>query len=68
MNFIYRLLLTFNATSLILVVFLVKEQYIINYIHCHLSGLPNYVSYMIFFLVPLVLTFLSLIIARCLSG
>jgi hypothetical protein len=67
MNFLYRLLLTFNATSLIIVVFLVKEQVSINGIGCYLENLPNYVSYTIYFLVPLILTYLSLLIARLLS-
>lgn len=67
MNFLYRLLLTFNATSLIIVVFLVKEQVLINGISCYLENIPNYVSYTIYFLVPVILTYLSLLIARFLS-
>jgi hypothetical protein len=67
MNFFYRLLLTFNATSLILVVFLVKEQVLINEIDCGLVNLPNYISYLVYFLVPVVMTYLSLLIARFLS-
>ncbi|RED45553.1 hypothetical protein DFQ10_102429 [Winogradskyella eximia] len=67
MNFIYRLLLTFNATSLIIVVYLVKEEVLINNLNCYLLGLPNYISYVLYFLIPILLTFLSLIIARYLS-
>lgn len=67
MNFLYRLLLTFNATSLIIVVFLVKEQVLINEIDCRLVNLPNYVSYILYFLVPVALTYLSLLIGRFLS-
>jgi len=66
MNFIYRILLTFNSTSLIIVVFLVKEQILIKW-HPKLSFLPDYVSYLIYFLVPVILTLFSLILARFLS-
>lgn len=66
MNFIYRLLLTFNSTSLIIVVFLVKEQTLIKW-HPKLSFLPDYASYIIYFLVPVILTLLSLLLARFLS-
>lgn len=59
--------MTFNATSLIIVVYLVKEEVLINNLNCYLFGLPNYVSYVLYFLIPILLTFLSLIIARYLS-
>ncbi|GGZ64795.1 hypothetical protein GCM10008088_27820 [Mesonia mobilis] len=67
MNFIYRLLLTFNATSLIIVVYLVKEEILVNNLNCYLTKLPNYVSYILYFLIPILLTFLSLLIAKKLS-
>ncbi|MEN1785082.1 MAG: hypothetical protein AAGF77_08080 [Bacteroidota bacterium] len=67
MNFLYRLLLTFNATSLIIVVFLVKEKVLINGIGLYLESIPNYVSYIFYFFVPVVLTYMSLLIARLLS-
>lgn len=67
MNFIYRLLLTFNATSLIIVVFLVKEQVLINGIDCRLINMQPYISYIIYFIVPIGLTYLSLLIAHFLS-
>lgn len=67
MNFLYRLLLTFNATSLIIVVFLVKKQVLINGISCYLEKIPNYISYIIYLLIPIGLTYLSLLIARFLS-
>jgi hypothetical protein len=59
MNFLYRLLLTFNATSLIIVIFLVKEQVLINEIDCRLLNLPNYVSHFVYFLSLLIAIFLS---------
>ncbi|EIJ39091.1 hypothetical protein JoomaDRAFT_2097 [Galbibacter orientalis DSM 19592] len=67
MNFIYRLLLTFNATSLIIVVYLVKVEVLLNNLNCYLFGLPNYVSYVLYFLIPIFLTFISLLIAKFLS-
>lgn len=67
MNILYRLLLTFNATSLIIVLFLVKEQILINNIHFCLENWPNYISYILYFLVPVGLTYFSLQIARYLS-
>lgn len=67
MNFFYRLLLTFNATSLIIVVYLVKEEVLINNLNCYLFELPNYFSYVFYFLIPILWTFLSLIIAKYLS-
>lgn len=68
MNYIYRLLLTFNATSLILVIFLIKEEVTINHIHEKLFALPNYVSYLIYFLIPVLLTYLSLLISKYLGN
>lgn len=67
MNFLYRILLTFNATSLIIVVFLVKEEVLINEMDCLLVNVSSYVSYILYFLVPIALTYISLLIARFLS-
>ncbi len=70
LNFIYRLFLTFNSTSLIIVVFLVKEQCVIDWenLPFQLTFIPDYISYIIFFLVPVILTFISLPIANRLEG
>lgn len=68
MNFIYRLLLTFNATSLILVIFLIKEEITLNGLHEKLNSLPNFVSYIIYFLVPIFLTYISLLISKLLGN
>jgi len=67
MNFIYRLYLTFNSTSLIIVVFLVKEKTTIDW-PGKLSFLPDYVSYIIYFFVPVLLTYLSLLLAKFLDN
>lgn len=68
MNFIYRLLLTFNATSLIIVIFLIKEEVTLNSLHERLNSLPNYVSYLVYFLLPIIFTYFSLLISSFLGN
>lgn len=67
-NFLYRLLLTFNATSLILVIYAVKEKFTLDQIHCIFYGLSDYVSYLLYFATPIFLTYLSLLIAKFLES
>lgn len=69
MNFIYRLLLTFNSTSLLLVVYAIKEQCVINWakIHSKLCFIPDWVSYIVYFLAPVLLTLFSLWLSRFLA-
>lgn len=66
-NLLFRLFLTFNATSLILVVYWVKEQKVINNYISYLANLPYWVSYVLYFAVPVLFTFLSLLLANLLS-
>ena len=66
-NLLFRLFLTFNATSLIIVVYLVKEQKVLNVLHPYLKDLPHLVSYGIYFAIPVILTFLSLLLSRWLA-
>jgi hypothetical protein len=68
LNFIFRLLLTFNATSLILVVYAVKERYVLSCLFPKLDFLPDYVSYLVYFLIPIILTFISIIVANGLDS
>jgi len=63
-NLFFRLFLTFNATSLILVVFLVKEEVTVNNLGPYLECLPSLVSYVIYFLIPVIFTFLSVLLAK----
>ena len=63
LNVIYQLFLTLNATSLIVVIFLVKEQKTLSI----LSKFPNWVSYLAFVAVPVILTGVSLLLTRFLS-
>lgn len=60
---VYKLLLTFNATSLILVVYFIKGQY---YFYC-LGKFPAWVSYMACMLLPVVTTGTSLLLKKFLS-
>lgn len=66
-NFLYRLFLTFNSTSLLIVIFLVKEQETIKWPQA-LMFIPDYASYIIYFLIPVFLTWLSLFLAKLLAN
>lgn len=66
-NYLYRILLTFNSTSLIVVVYLVKERCTISDFNISLFTLPNYISYVIYVLIPIILTLISLYISKYLS-
>jgi len=70
MNFIYKLLLTFNSTSLILVVFYIKNKKPIPwyFISEKFNNIPNFVSYGLYFLMPILLTFFSLWLAKFLDN
>lgn len=66
MNFAFRLLLTFNATSLLIIIYLVqKGQTLGNFFpQCqHLVALPNAISYIVYLLVPILLTGLSILLS-----
>lgn len=62
MKYLYQLFLAFNSTWLIVVVFLVKE----NYRFIFLNKFSNYYSWVLFVLIPIILTALSFIIAHTL--
>lgn len=66
MNFIFRLLLTFNATSLLVIVFFVQKGLTLKCIFESkpwLAQLPNAVSYAVYFCVPILLTGLSILLS-----
>jgi len=63
-NLLFRLFLIFNATSLILVVYLVKSQETLNFLHPVIENVPPFVSYAVYFGIPVLLTFLSLLLSR----
>ncbi len=62
-QWVYKLLLTFNATSPILVVYFIKEQY---YFYC-LDKFPIEVSYIVCMLIPVITTAINLFLKRFLS-
>lgn len=62
-QWVYKLLLTFNATSLILVVYFIKEQYYFYW----LDKFPVWVSYIICIICPVVTTGISLLLKKLLS-
>ncbi|WP_409281205.1 hypothetical protein [Pseudomonas defluvii] len=70
LNVPFRLLLTFNATSLLVIVFLVQKGYVLGYFfpeHALVVGLPNFVSHVLYFCVPVLLTGLSLALSSSLG-
>ncbi|XNJ77418.1 hypothetical protein AB4210_012140 [Vibrio cyclitrophicus] len=70
MNTIYRLLLTFNATSLLVIIFLVQKVYTLGHFYpqcLFLAEMPNFVSYVGYFLVPVLLTGFSILLISLLG-
>jgi hypothetical protein len=66
MNFAFRLLLTFNATSLLVIIFLVQKGQTLGkfFSQCqNLVELPNAISYAVYLLVPILLTGLSVLLS-----
>lgn len=64
MNFIYRFLLTLNATSLLIVIFLIKEQF---REHVPDNSTYNYLISVVYILTPLILTFIIIKLCSKLS-
>lgn len=73
LNIAFRLLLTFNATSLLVIVFLVQKKYTIGYFSQGISALhftcemPNFFSYITYLMVPLMMTGLSTLLSASLG-
>lgn len=67
LNFLFRLFLAFNSTSLLLVVYWIKSGVTIKIIPPCIIHLPNYVSYCIYILAMLLLTYLSLLFSKSLA-
>ncbi|MFJ5254077.1 hypothetical protein ACIP8I_02615 [Pseudomonas sp. NPDC088414] len=69
-NVPFRLLLTFNATSLLVIVFLVQKGYALGYFFpdlAHVVALPNFLSYILYLCAPILLTGLSLALSSSLG-
>lgn len=68
-NTAFRLLLTLNATSLLVIIFLVQKGYTLGQIFSGVAWLnwtemlPNAVSYLIYFLVPVFSTGISILLS-----
>ncbi|KRW19830.1 hypothetical protein AO727_13670 [Acinetobacter baumannii] len=56
MNIIFRLLLTLNSTSLLLLIFLIKEKYVL----C--QEISEYFSYALYAVLPILMTFFSILL------
>lgn len=70
LNILFRLLLTFNATSLLLIIFLVQKGFSLGYFFpdCSwLAKMPNTISHLIYFLAPVSLTGLSILLSSTLG-
>lgn len=73
MNIAFRLLLTPNATSLLIIIFLVQKGYTLGYFLAQINGFtclsvwPNAVSYVLYFLMPLLSTKLSIYLSSWLG-
>jgi len=70
MNTLFRLLLTFNATSLLVIVFLVQKGFSLGHFFSkctYLANSPNAISYVGYLLVPITLTGLSILLSPCLG-
>lgn len=68
-NVAFRLLLTFNATSLLVIVFCIQNDFSADHFYSYplLEGMPDYLSYIAYTLVPVILTYISLRLARFLG-
>ncbi len=63
MNLAFRVLLTFNATSLLVIVYLVQKGYALGKLFpgcSFLLSLPSFISYLAYFLIPVLFTGLSI--------
>lgn len=70
LNRIFRLLLTFNATSLLLIIFVVQKGYDLPHFFPNVEwphALPKFLSYALYMTVPVALTGLSLWLGRMLG-
>ncbi|MFD0749204.1 hypothetical protein ACFQZS_03560 [Mucilaginibacter calamicampi] len=63
MALFYRLFLAFNSTFLIIIVYLIKESYKLNI----LASFSRYYSWVLFLLLPVILTAISFWVAKLLA-
>lgn len=66
MNIFFRILLTINATLLLVIVYLVQNTYTLTHFYPNISwftNLPHIISYIIYFATPLILTGASILLS-----
>lgn len=65
MRYLFKILLTINATSLICVLYLIKSEMAIPVIfECDWYETPKYFSYILYLIVPLLSTYISLVVSK----
>ncbi|EJD6080360.1 hypothetical protein M0L39_RS09400 [Providencia rettgeri] len=71
MNILFRLLLTFNATSLLVIIFIVQKGYTLSYFFdttisqlSWITVIPNMTSYFLYVLIPIFFTGISLLLSK----
>jgi hypothetical protein len=71
-NNLFRVLLTFNATSLLVIIFSVQKEYTIGKFLPKLcfieGGVPDFISYLIYLMIPVLLTGLSILLSSKLGN
>lgn len=70
LNLWFRILLTFNATSLLVIIFLVQKSFVLSHFFPNqdwLKNIPNAISYIFYILIPIAFTWLSLILSSFLG-
>jgi hypothetical protein len=70
LNFLFRLLLTVSATSLLIIIFLVQKGYTLYYLlpsYAGLKSLSPFISYLAYIFVPVLLTGISISLSRWLG-
>jgi hypothetical protein len=71
MNLLFRLLLTFNATSLLLLIYLVQKGITLSKLFpacTFVATWPNFASYLIYLAIPIILTGVSILLSKLLGS
>lgn len=67
MTALFKIFMTINSLLLTFLVFLIKEQVIINPIHEKLANIPHILSYILYFITIAFFSWLSIVFAKFLS-
>jgi len=67
MELIFKFVLTLNSLLLSLMVFLIKEGFVVNSLHPSLSSLPKIITYILYFVIVLIFTWLIIQLANFLD-